>query len=190
LKNRFASYFKNIIFALEKHLKDRQGGQEVPSSFTTMLKETVQILLNDALLERQDLFVIEFDVSSVNHINVVLDGDHGVTVEDCVFISRAIEHNIDRETIDFSLEVASAGAASPLMMQRQYAKNIGKILEITTKNKGNFEGVLQSTTEQNFTIRWKAREPKPIGKGKTTVEKTAELNYDDIEAAKVKLKFN
>jgi ribosome maturation factor RimP len=155
-----------------------------------MLKETVQILLNDALQERQDLFLVEFDISSANHINVVLDGDQGVTVKDCVFISRAIEHNLDREAVDFSLEVASAGAASPIVMKRQYAKNIGKTLEVTTKNRGKIEGILQSATDNCITIGWKAREPKPVGKGKITVEKTADLDYNDIVAAKVKLKFN
>ncbi|MDA0357177.1 MAG: ribosome assembly cofactor RimP [Bacteroidetes bacterium] len=155
-----------------------------------MLKETVQILLNDALQERQDLFLVEFDVSSANHINVVLDGDEGVTVKDCVFISRAIEHNLDRETVDFSLEVASAGAASPIVMKRQYVKNVGKTMEITTKDGGKYQGVLQSTSQEYITIAWKAREPKAIGKGKVNVEKMADLNYDDIAAAKVKLKFN
>ena len=155
-----------------------------------MLKETVQILLNDAMQERQDLFLVEFDVSSANHINVVLDGDEGVAVKDCVFISRAIEHNLDRETVDFSLEVASAGAASPIVMKLQYVKNVGKTMEITTKDGGKYQGVLQSTSQEYITIAWKAREPKAIGKGKVNVEKMADLNYDDIAAAKVKLKFN
>ncbi len=155
-----------------------------------MLKETVQILLKDALQERQDLFLVDFDVSTANHIKVVLDGDQGVTVKDCVFVSRAIEHNLDRETVDFSLEVASAGAVSPIVMKRQYFKNVGKTMEITTKDGGKFEGVLQSTSEKYFTITWKVRETKAVGKGKINVEKKADLNYDDIAAAKVKLKFN
>ena len=67
-----------------------------------------------------------------NQIKVIIDGDNGVLVEDCMFVSRAIEHNLDREEEDFSLEVASAGAASPLTHTRQYIKNIGRTLEVKT----------------------------------------------------------
>ena len=37
-----------------------------------------------------------------NEIKVVIDGDNGVKVEDCMFISRAIEGNLDRDEVDFS----------------------------------------------------------------------------------------
>jgi ribosome maturation factor RimP len=39
-------------------------------------------------------------------------------------------------------------------------------------------------------LEWKAREPKPIGKGKVTVVKTATIEYKNIEEAKVKIIFN
>jgi ribosome maturation factor RimP len=36
-----------------------------------------------------------------------------------------------------------------------------------------------------FSLKWKQREPKPIGKGKVTVEKQKTLSYDTIVSAKV-----
>jgi ribosome maturation factor RimP len=38
-------------------------------------------------------------------------------------------------------------------------------------------------------LEWKAREPKPIGKGKRTVEKKERIAFDAIVEAKVKLIF-
>jgi ribosome maturation factor RimP len=38
-------------------------------------------------------------------------------------------------------------------------------------------------------LQWKAREPKPVGKGKVTVDKTATLEYTEIKEAKVKILF-
>ncbi len=67
-------------------------------------------------------FLIDLDINASNKIMVTLDGDNGVTLQDCIDVSRAIEHNLDREEEDFSLEVASAGAASPLQQPRQYKK--------------------------------------------------------------------
>ena len=153
-----------------------------------MFKNTVKDLLDAALVERPDLFLIDFTVQADNHINVVIDGDQGVLVEDCMFVSRAIEHNLDREEQDFSLEVMSAGAAAPLVNKRQYFKNLNRDLKVsTTLNK--FEGKLAKANETNITLEWKVREPKPVGKGKVTVVKQAEIAYEDIVEAKVMIKF-
>ena len=153
-----------------------------------MFKDEVKTLLNDAIEEDGNLFLIDFSITADNKINVVLDGDVGVTVQDCMKISRAIEHNLDREEIDFSLEVASAGAASPMVLPRQYKKNIGRKVAVRTEE-GTFEGNLTGATENTIVLEWKAREPKPIGKGKVTVQKRKEIDFSDIKEAKVILKF-
>ena len=153
-----------------------------------MFKTTVQNLLDQALAEREDLFLIEFSISGDNKIKVVIDGDNGVLVEDCIFVSRAIEHNLDREENDFSLDVMSAGATAPLTHKRQYKKNINRALKLKTDSE-KIEGTLTSATDSNIVLEWKVREPKPIGKGKITVNKQASIAYEDIVEAKVMIKF-
>ena len=153
-----------------------------------MLKEKVTALLEEALKEDQSLFLLDFSVSADNKIKVVLDGDNGVTLQDCMNVSRAIEHNLDREEEDFALEVASAGAASPLKLPRQYSKNIGRKLEVKTQEE-EFEGKLTEASESDITLEWKVREPKPVGKGKITVQKKQTIAISDIKEAKVVLKF-
>ncbi|WP_179353074.1 ribosome assembly cofactor RimP [Winogradskyella vidalii] len=154
-----------------------------------MFKKTVENLLQTALDERQDLFLIDFSLSADNAIKIIIDGDNGVLVEDCMFISRAIEHNIDRDEHDFSLEVLSSGASTPLVMPRQYHKHIGRNLEIKTLDSQNFEGELTEVNNEDVVLSWKAREPKPVGKGKVTVAKTATVAFSNIKEAKVKIKF-
>jgi len=153
-----------------------------------MFEDTVKQLLNNALEERLDLFLIDFSVAENNSIKVVIDGDKGVLVEDCVFISRAIEHNLDRENEDFSLEVTSAGATTPLVNIRQYQKNLGRTLKVKSGEE-KVEGVLTQATTEAITLEWKTREPKPVGKGKVTVKKQATIAYSDINEAKVLIKF-
>jgi len=153
-----------------------------------MLKHRVKELLEIALQEDKSIFLIDLTITLDNKINVVIDGDNGVTVKDCMRVSRAIEHNLDREEEDFSLEVASAGAASPLVTPRQYKKNIGRKLEVETENT-SYEGNLTITNDETITLEWKAREPKPVGKGKVTVQKKMEIPFSEIKKAKVVLKF-
>ena len=97
------------------------------------MQEKVEKLLNDALAEKPSLFLIDLSITGANQIRVILDGDEGVSVQDCIDISRAIEHNLDREEEDFSLEVHSAGVSEPLTMVRQYKKNIGRFLQLKTE---------------------------------------------------------
>ncbi len=155
-----------------------------------MLKEsTIKALINAGLEERNDLFLIDMKLSSDSKISVIIDGDKGVTVEDCIFISRAIEHNLDREEDDFSLEVTSAGATSPLIEMRQFKKNIGRVLLVNSKEHGKIEADLTEADDEGITLNWKSREPKPVGKGKITIDKQAKILYDDILEAKVIIKF-
>ena len=145
-------------------------------------------LLEAALAENPSLFLIDLDISSANHIKVIIDGDEGVKVEDCILVSRAIEGELDREEEDFSLEVLSAGVSEPLKLVRQYKKNLGRSLKVKTAEE-TFEGSLTNVDETAITLEWKAREPKPIGKGKITVEKKAEVPYSNIVEAKVMITF-
>ncbi|MDX1470735.1 MAG: ribosome assembly cofactor RimP [Flavobacteriaceae bacterium] len=154
-----------------------------------MLRELIEDLLNKALEERKDLFLIDFQALPNNDYKVVIDGDKGVQVEDCVFVSSEIEHNIGRDEHDFSLEVTSAGATSPLTEKRQYSKNIGRTLEIKTKDNQNLEGKLTEVNEESITLEWRTREPKPVGKGKVTVRKKVEVAFEDIDTARVKIIF-
>jgi len=153
-----------------------------------MFKDSVKALLEEGLEADKSLFLIDFSVAADNTIKVVLDGDNGVTLQDCMKISRAIEHNLDREEYDFSLEVTSAGATTPMVMPRQYTKNVGRKLEVSTET-DTFEGKLTSATDDGIVLKWKAREPKPIGKGKVTVQKEAKINFSDIKEAKVIVTF-
>ena len=147
-------------------------------------KESVEKLLNEALTEQPDLFLIKLTIGADHSIRVTLDGDKGVTLEQCMQVSRKIEHNLDREEVDFSLEVGSVGVGSPLVQTRQFIKNIGRKLEVKSENAA-FKGNLVQADDQAIVLEWKAREPKPVGKGKVTVTKTKTIEYSLIDEAKV-----
>ncbi|MEM7187201.1 MAG: ribosome assembly cofactor RimP [Bacteroidota bacterium] len=154
-----------------------------------MMQKKVTQLLENVLEENPALFLIDLSIDKENRIKVIIDGDEGVKVEDCIMVSRAIEHNLDREEEDFSLEVLSAGVSEPLKLVRQYKKNLGRKLAVKT-GEAQLEGKLAAANEEAITLQWKAREPKPVGKGKVTVEKEAIVPYENIVEAKVMVTFN
>jgi len=59
---------------------------------------------------------------------------------------------------------------------------------VKTEN-DKFEADLVSADQNEIKLSWKAREPKPVGKGKVTVQKEVVLPYTDIVEAKVKITF-
>ncbi len=151
-------------------------------------KEKVNLLLTEALSEKQSLFLIDLTITDAFKVIVTLDDDNGVVLQDCIDISRVIENNLDREEQDFSLEVASAGVSSPLKHIRQYKKNIGRTLIVKTETE-NIEAELVEANDDFVILSWQAREPKKIGKGKETVQKTLEIPYGDIKEAIVTVTF-
>jgi ribosome maturation factor RimP len=148
----------------------------------------VRDLVDEALALNETLFLIDLSISTNNKIQVTVDGDNGVPLSECIRISRNVEHNLDREEEDFSLEVTTPDISHPLKEKRQYKKNINRILKVKTVDE-ELEGTLTEADEEKIVICWKTREPKPIGKGKVTVQKTATLAYKDIKEAKVKIVF-
>ncbi|WP_264519769.1 ribosome assembly cofactor RimP [Flavobacterium sp. N1994] len=152
-------------------------------------RDKVLQLLEEGLQERPSLFLVDLNISDSYKITVTLDGDNGVNLQDCIDISRAIDNNLDREEQDFSLEVASAGVSTPLKMVRQYKKNIGRTLKVKTATE-TIEAVLEQVSDESIVLSWTTREPKKIGKGKETVQKTLTLPYSEIKEAIVTIIFN
>ncbi len=162
----------------------------LPSFYTTMtFKEKVFSLITEELQNNSSLFLVDLSISESYKITVTLDGDNGITLQDCIDVSRALENKLDREEQDFSLEVASAGVSSPLKLVRQYKKNIGRTLKVKTASE-TIEAKLETANEENITLVWTAREPKKIGKGKETVEHKRDIPYSEIKEAIVTIIFN
>ena len=152
------------------------------------MKEKITDLVNKAIAENKSLFLIDLKISPDNNIKVIVDGDEGVVLSECIRISRHIEHNLDREETDFSLEVSSPDVTDPIVNKRQYNQNINRLLKVKT-NDESIEGNLIGIDENNITLQWKTREPKPVGKGKITVVKEKTIPMDEIKQAKVKFTF-
>jgi ribosome maturation factor RimP len=151
-------------------------------------KEKVTTLVEDCLTEKSSLFLIDLTITDAFKIIVNLDGDNGVALQDCIDVSRAIENNLDREEQDYSLEVASVGVGSPLKMVRQYKKNVGRSLIVKTSTE-NIEAELVEANDEFVILSWQSREPKKVGKGKETVQKTVQIPYTDIKEAIVTVTF-
>jgi ribosome maturation factor RimP len=151
-------------------------------------KEHILAIANEHLKD-SPLFVTGIRISSDKQINLFIDGDNGVTIKDCVGLSRAIESRLDRDKEDYALDVSSHGAATPLVLPRQYTKHIGRTFEVRLMDGTKTEGDLVECTENEILLEFSVRENKALGKGKTTVIKQQTIKYSDIKESKIKLKF-
>jgi ribosome maturation factor RimP len=151
-------------------------------------KEQIQQIAEEHL-KGSDLFVTSIRVGAGNTISVFIDGDSGVSIDDCVGLSRSIEKTLDRDKEDFSLDVSSHGASAPLLYPRQYRRHIGRSLEVKLGDGNKAEGELVSCDNEGIVLQYQVRENKPIGKGKVTVTKQQQIKYNQIKESKIKLKF-
>ena len=132
-------------------------------------------------LEGTEKYLVGMKITPDNRIFVDIDGDHGVTIDDCIELSRTIEGQLDRDEEDFELNVSSAGADQPLRLTRQYIKNIGREVEVVTLDGEKLTGTLTAADEEQFTV-------STVGTKRQPPQKTA-LRYRDVKTTRVVIKF-
>jgi ribosome maturation factor RimP len=155
-------------------------------------KKLVESLANERMAELDDgLYIVSLTISSGNKILLELDKKKGfVSIDDCISISRNIEHNLDREAEDFSLEVASAGLNQPFRVLDQYKKNIGKVVKVQTLEHGKaIEGTLTTANETGFVVERKEKQRVEGKKKKEWVTEEFSFKYDQIKETKLIISF-
>ena len=117
------------------------------------MKSSVELReIIDPILRERDLFLVDLMVSTGNAIEVYIDSMQGVSVQECVMVSRALERKLDRGSEDFSLTVYSAGIGFPFKVPLQFEKNVGKGVEVKCSDGGRIEGTLVAYSEAGVTI--------------------------------------
>ena len=115
--------------------------------------EKIKILeLVNAALDGSDKYLVNLKVTPDNRIYIDIDGDNGVTIDDCIALSRAVENSLDRNDEDFALDVSSAGADQPLKLTRQFVKNIGRDVEVVCFDGQKIEGQLTAAGDTQITV--------------------------------------
>lgn len=137
------------------------------------------------------LYIVEINIGSGNKILVEIDNEEGgVSIEDCIKVSRNIEHNLDREIEDFALEVSSAGLTKPFRVLKQYKKNIGKTVTVSALEHGkNIEGILQTVSDKGIVLEQTSKQKLEGKKKKVLVTENFEFNFEDIKETKLVITF-
>ena len=101
------------------------------------------------------------------YLRVYADKEGGITIDDCVFISRALEAKLDEaDKIDneYILEVSSPGLTRPLKKENDFKRSIGKLIEIklykALNGQKEFCGILESYNDDEVVIAEENKEEK------------------------------
>jgi ribosome maturation factor RimP len=143
--------------------------------------ETIQDLVSEKL-DGTSLFAVDINVSPGNAIKIELDGDNGISIDDCVALSRHIEGSFDREQEDFELKVMSAGIGEALKVDRQYHKNLGREVDVRLLDGTELIGHLLEVADN---IKLKL----PASKKKKLAEREIEIAKSDIIETRVRVSF-
>lgn len=151
-------------------------------------KETIQKLAETKLAEGTN-FIVDIAVKPGNKITVLLDNDNGVSISDCVAMSRHIEGGLDREAEDFELNVMSPGLTEPFKILRQYQKNIGKQVDVVTTENQKLSGLLLSADKGGIVLETKSKERTEGKKGKQLLINNINLTFEQIKKTTVVISF-
>ena len=147
-------------------------------------KTALEQVINEAL-EGTGMFLVTLKVSKDNVIDVALDSDEDITIDDGVAVNDAVLAAFDRdEGEDFELTVGSYGITSPLLLPRQYRKNIGYEVEVLTGDGRKLKGVIADADDEGFTLTTTVKRKLEGKKRPELVEEQERFNYSDIKQTK------
>ena len=149
-----------------------------------MIDKTALEQVINAALEGTKMFLVTLKVSKDNVIDVALDSDEDITIDDCVAVNDAVHAAFDREEEDYELTVGSYGITSPLLLPRQYRKNVGYEVEVLTADGRKLKGVLADADDEGFTLSMTVKRRLEGKKRPELVEEQERFNYSDIKYTK------
>ncbi|WP_158796528.1 ribosome assembly cofactor RimP [Pedobacter sp. L105] len=144
-------------------------------------------LVEEKISDRPELFLVEVKMLPNHKLIIHVDGDEGISIQDCAAISRHVGFHLEEEnTIEkaYNLEVSSPGVGEPLKLKRQYQKNIGRDLSVKLAGGEIKEGKLLAVDEKSITIEAKVKE-----KGKKAQLVETGVDFDNIIETKVLISF-
>lgn len=151
-------------------------------------KSKIENLVN-AHIAGTDMFLVEVSVTPQNAITVFLDSDTSLGLDACIATSKFIESNLDREAEDFELCVSSAGLTEPLKVTRQYVKNIGRDLWVTTTDGMKVTGKLVAFNGTSIDLEVEKKVKLEASNKKQLVAQTNTIDLAAIKQATLNLKF-
>ena len=154
-------------------------------------RKEIEHLVEERIQELDNgLYVVEMTISSTNVIRIEIDKiNGGVTVADCVSVSRNVEHNLDREKADFELHVSSAGLDKPFRHINQYIKNVGRTINVKTKDGRTIEGEIVKVTDEKIILSAEEMQLLEGKKKKEKVEVIYEIMLTEIKEANIVISF-
>lgn len=93
------------------------------------------------------------------YLRVFADKEGGINIDDCVWISRALETKLDEEDFisdAYILEVSSPGLGRPLKKEKDFKRSIGKEIDIklykAIDQQKEFTGILTGYTSDEIVL--------------------------------------
>ena len=151
------------------------------------LEKRVRELVEEKLTDRPDLFIVSIKIVNHANVTVLLDGDNGLGIHDCAMVSRHVGFHLEEEnaiTDAYTLEVSSPGLDTPLVLDRQFQKNIDRTLAVKLTSGEKFEGVLKAVADSDIILNMKIKE-----KGKKIRNEDKTIAKSDIAEALVQVSF-
>lgn len=151
-------------------------------------KSALTQVINDTLKDTE-MFLVQVTVSRDNIIDVQLDSMSDINIDDCIMVNNAVLDAFDRDVEDYELTVGSYGITSPLLVPRQYEKNLGEEVEVLTADGRKLKGELTACDQEGFTIAVPTK-VKPEGKKRPeTIMVDTAMKYNEIKYTKIIIKF-
>jgi len=145
--------------------------------FYYQLKMTIEEIkkILEGRIGGTDIFLVDVAVKPGNSIQVLVDRPGGISIDECVDISRFLNGRMDRDVEDYALEVSSPGVGTPFKVKEQYENHIGRGIEVVSNDGRKITGRLVSFDGEAIRIDAGGKEK--------------ELKFEEIKTTKATISF-
>ena len=114
-------------------------------------------------------------------LRIVVDGDHGVSLDDAADVSREISAMLDEANalgeVPYTLEVSSPGVDRPLTEPRHWRRAAGRLVKVKAQGEGTIEGRVLAADADGVTLDLAGGERREFG-------------YRDLGPGRVQVEFS
>jgi ribosome maturation factor RimP len=120
-------------------------------------KRLAELIEPVAAAAGMDLESVRMSVAGKRRLlRIVVDGDHGVSLDDAADVSRDISAMLDEANalgeVPYTLEVSSPGVDRPLTEPRHWRRAVGRLVKVKVAGEGTVEGRILAADSDGVTL--------------------------------------
>ena len=135
------------------------------------------------------IFLVDVELKPGNVIHITVDKPEGISIEECVELSRQFNSAFDRDIEDYDLQVSSPGLDAAFKVDEQFEKYRNEDVRVLMKNGEKFKATLLDFNDKEISLLIRKKVKEEGKKKKILITEETTFKREDIKAVMAVISF-